>query len=89
MLFKIVSPIRPLLMTLIVALDLSLESSRRITSGYVAADSETLKFAERRLSADDNSSCAREGAMPDNPISNAAPVDAIVRAVRVRRSILS
>jgi hypothetical protein len=80
------------LMTLIVALDLSLESSRRITSGYVAADlntqsptvdddpiatifsgspdfkraavrgncapSEMFKFAERHLSADDNSSCA-------------------------------
>jgi hypothetical protein len=92
MLFGIVSPIRPLLMTLIEALDLSLESSRRITSGYVAADlscqsptvedepiatifkgspdfkraavrgscapSERLKFAERHLSADDNSSCA-------------------------------
>ena len=41
MLFGIVSPIRPLLMTLIVALDLSLESSRRITSGYVAADLST------------------------------------------------
>src|SRR6202040_3103709 len=117
MLFGIVSPIRPLLMTLIVALDLSLESSRRITSGYVAADlstqsptvddnpiatifsgppefkraavrgncapSETLKFAERHLSADDNSHCAGEGALPDNPISKAAPIDAIIRAVRV------
>jgi hypothetical protein len=41
MLFGIVSPIRPLLMTLIVALDLSLESSRRITSGYVAVDLST------------------------------------------------
>jgi hypothetical protein len=89
MLVGIVSPIRPLLMTLIVALDLSLESSRRITSGYVAADSETLKFAERHFSADDNSSCVREGALPDSPTSNAAPIDAIVRAVRVRRSILS
>ena len=92
MLFGIVSPIRPLLMILIEALDRSLESSRRITSGYVAADlctesptadddpiatifsgspdfkraavrgncapSQTLKFAERHLSADDNSSCA-------------------------------
>jgi len=41
MLFGIVSPTRPLLMTLIVAVDLSRESSRRITSGYVAADLST------------------------------------------------
>jgi len=38
MLFGIVSPTRPLLMTSILAFDLSLDSSRRITSGYVAAD---------------------------------------------------
>src|SRR6516165_12308479 len=41
MLFGIVSPTRPLLTTLIVAFDLSLKSSRRITSGYVAADLST------------------------------------------------
>jgi hypothetical protein len=41
MLFGIVSPIRPLLMTLIVSVDLSLESSRAITSGYVAAEVST------------------------------------------------
>src|SRR3974390_53940 len=103
MFFGIVSPIRPLLMTLILAFDLSLESSRRITSGYVAADlstqsptvdddpiatifngspdlkraavrgncapSESCRFAERHLSADDTSSCARGGAPSDNPIS--------------------
>ena len=40
-LFGIVSPIRPVLMTSIAAFDLSLETSRRITSGYVAADLST------------------------------------------------
>ncbi len=37
----IVSPTRPVLMTSMLMFDLSLESSRRITSGYVAADVST------------------------------------------------
>src|SRR3981189_1536857 len=41
MLSGIVSPIRPLLTTLIFAFGLSLESSGRITSGYVAAERST------------------------------------------------
>jgi hypothetical protein len=41
MFLGIVSPTRPLLMTLTLAFDLSRVSSRRITSGYVAADLST------------------------------------------------
>ena len=71
MLFGIVSPTRPLLMTLMVAFDLSLKSSRRNTSGYVAAD-----LSAQSPTVEDD----QRGTTPDNPTSIAAPMDAIPAA---------